>query len=108
MITARPSGHNNVRDSTQWVYLPTTGGGRNNPYEATAKNQLLDFYLNYSKDLKALRSRVEVMGGYSWAHFYSSGSDSTMNEEKRRDHTRKHLPYGELPAVVLRAVELYL
>jgi len=87
---SQTSGHNNVRDSTQWVYLPTTGGGRNNPYEATAKNQLLDFYLNYSKDLKALRSRVEVMGGYSWAHFYSSGSDSTMNE-KNEETTRVNI-----------------
>lgn len=74
-------GHNNVRDSTQWVYLPTTAGGRTNPYEATAKNQLLDFYLNYTKELPSLRSRLDVMGGYSWAHFYSSGSDSTMNEK---------------------------
>lgn len=74
-------GHNNARDSTQWVYLPTVAGGRINPYEATAKNQLLDFYVNYTKELPALKSKLEVMGGYSWAHFYSSGSDSTMNQQ---------------------------
>ncbi len=72
-------GHNNVKDSTQWVYLPTVAGGRINPYEAKAQNELLDFYLSYSKVLTAIDSRIEVMGGYSWSHFYSAGSDSTMN-----------------------------
>ncbi|MBL0740057.1 SusC/RagA family TonB-linked outer membrane protein [Chryseolinea lacunae] len=74
-------GRNNVRDSTQWVYLPTTAGGRINPYQATSKNQLLDFYLNYSKELKSIDSKIDVMGGYSWSHFYNAGSDSTMNQK---------------------------
>jgi len=77
---SQTDGHNNAKDSTQWVYLPTVAGGRLNPYEATAKNQLLDFYLNYNKELKSIDSRVDFTGGYSWAHFYSSGSDSTMNQ----------------------------
>jgi TonB-linked SusC/RagA family outer membrane protein len=74
-------GHNNVKDSTQWVYLPTTAGGRINPYQTTSKNQLLDLYLNYSKDLKSINSKLDLMGGYSWAHFSSVSSDSTMNQK---------------------------
>lgn len=74
-------GHNNVRDSTQWIYLPTVAGGKINPYESTGKNQLLDFYLTYTKELPSVSSKIDVMGGYSWAHFYSSGSDSTMNQK---------------------------
>jgi iron complex outermembrane receptor protein len=77
---AQTEGHNNVVDSTQWQYLPTTAGGRWNPYESTAKNQLLDFYLNYKKELPSINSKIDLMGGYSWSHFYNSGSDSTMNE----------------------------
>jgi TonB-linked SusC/RagA family outer membrane protein len=77
---AETTGHNNVKDSTQWVYLPTVAGGRINPYESKAQNQLLDFYLNYSKELKSISSKVEVLGGYSWSHFYNAGSDSTMNQ----------------------------
>ncbi len=38
---------------------PLPAAACNNPYEATAKNQLLDFYLELSKDPKALRSRVQ-------------------------------------------------
>src|SRR5690606_22239987 len=43
------------------------------------QNELLDFYVTYSKELKAIDSKFDVMGGYSWSHFYSAGSDSTMN-----------------------------
>jgi TonB-dependent starch-binding outer membrane protein SusC len=80
-------GHNNVLDSTQWVYLPTVAGGRRNPYESKARNQLLDFYLNYSKDISSINSKVEALAGYSWSEFYSKGSDFTMNEANE-DTTR--------------------
>lgn len=43
------------------------------------RNHLLDFYLNYNKDITAIRSRVDVMLGYSWQHFYSSGHGITMS-----------------------------
>ena len=74
------SGHNNIKDSTQWVYLPTVAGGRINPYETQSKNELLDFYLSYTKDIKSIKSKLSVLGGYSWSHFYNAGSDSTMNQ----------------------------
>jgi len=86
----RTNGHNNVRDSTQWVYLPTVAGGRYNPYEASSDNTLLDFYVNYTNDLKSIDSKVEVMGGYSWAYFHSEGADSTMNAYKE-EMTRKNV-----------------
>lgn len=78
---AETEGRNNVRDSTQWVYLPTVAGGRINPYEAKSKNELLDFYVSYTKELPAAKSKVDVLGGYSWSHFYLAGSDSTMNQQ---------------------------
>jgi iron complex outermembrane receptor protein len=84
---ADTEGHNNVVDSTQWVYLPTVAGGRRNPYESKARNELLDFYLNYNKELKSIKSRLEVLAGYSWSEFYSEGMDLTMNEASE-DTTR--------------------
>ena len=72
-------GHNNVKDKTQWIYIPTVAGGRLNPYEANSRNTLLDFYVRYAKDLKSIESKFDIMGGYSWAYFYSAGGDSTMN-----------------------------
>ncbi|AFD07349.1 SusC/RagA family TonB-linked outer membrane protein [Solitalea canadensis] len=75
-------GHNNVKDSTQWVNSPAVSGGRINPYEERRRNQLLDFYLNYSKEVKSIQSKIDVMGGYSWSHFYREGADSSMNVTK--------------------------
>ncbi|POY36086.1 SusC/RagA family protein [Solitalea longa] len=76
---AKSQGHNNVMDNTQWINSPSVSGGRVNPYEETRRNQLLDFYLNYSKPLQKIQSKVEVMGGYSWSHFYREGADSATN-----------------------------
>jgi TonB-dependent starch-binding outer membrane protein SusC len=78
-------GHNNVMDSTQWIII--AGGGQRSEYSNNAKNQLLDFYLTYNKDLKSVDSRIEVIGGYSWSHFYRSNTDTTTNyyaEEKAK------------------------
>jgi len=36
------------------------------------RNQLLDFYLNYEKEFEKIESRINVMGGYSWQHFYQT------------------------------------
>jgi TonB-linked SusC/RagA family outer membrane protein len=73
---ADTKGHNNVPSGSQWVY---TGGGRNNPYSAVSKNQLLDFYLNYAPNLNSDNHKFDVMAGHSWSHFYYAGGDSTMN-----------------------------
>ncbi len=76
---AKTEGHNNAKDSTQWVYEPTVAGGRLNPYEGKSQNELIDFYLNYTKDIAAIDSKVELMAGYSESYFYTSGADSTMD-----------------------------
>ncbi len=46
-----------------------TRPGLNNQYAQNKTNKLLEFYLNYTKDLKAIKSRVEVLGGYSYQDF---------------------------------------
>ncbi len=44
-------------------------GGNRTQYSQEKDNRLLDFYLNYSKELTAIQSRIEVMGGYSYQNF---------------------------------------
>ena len=57
------------------TYVPSfaasqfTRPGLNNQYAQNKTNKLLELYLNYAKDLKALNSRVEVLGGYSYQDF---------------------------------------
>lgn len=72
-------GHNNVGNKTQWIYNPEVAGGQINPYSNKSTNALLDFYLNYTKPLEKLKSKIELLSGYSWSHFYRSEEDSTMN-----------------------------
>ena len=36
-------------------------------------NLLLEFYLNYNKDLAAIQSSIDVTAGYSWQKFYNKG-----------------------------------
>ncbi|MDE6270634.1 MAG: TonB-dependent receptor, partial [Muribaculaceae bacterium] len=40
-------------------------------------NLLLDFYLNYNKDLTAINSSLDVTAGYSWQKFKFQGHDYT-------------------------------
>ncbi len=75
-------GHNNVADSTQWVYIPTPEGGRTTEYENDRKNEVIDFYVNYKKELESFNSDLDAMLGYSWAHFYSHDIDSTWNGDQ--------------------------
>ena len=46
-----------------------TTGGTNNIYTQTRTNKTLEFYLNYTKDVKSINSRVDVTGGYSYQDF---------------------------------------
>ena len=54
------------------VFVPATAasdtvrGGINNVYEQDKTNELLEFYLNYAKDVESINSRIDVIGGYSW------------------------------------------
>lgn len=57
------------------VYVPAfaasafTRPGINNQYAQNKTNKLLEFYLNYAKDIKELKSRVELLAGYSYQDF---------------------------------------
>jgi len=55
-----------IPDSAAMAY---TRGGVNNQYEQTKNNKLLEAYVNYGKDLKKLKSRVEAMAGYGYQDF---------------------------------------
>ena len=44
-------------------------GGRNDSYKQNRENTLLDFYLNYVKDIKSISSRVDLTAGYSYNNY---------------------------------------
>ncbi|MDE3234406.1 MAG: TonB-dependent receptor [Bacteroidota bacterium] len=44
-------------------------GGQNTQYKSVITNTYLNFYLNYSKDLKSIDSRIEAMAGYEYQDY---------------------------------------
>ena len=74
-----------VPDSAAESYV--AGGvnsGQNNKYKTTISNTLFEAYLSYTKDLKSIKSHIDVRGGYSYnnylttqynyAKYYANGS----------------------------------
>ncbi len=69
-----------VSEMAAWYW--NSGRGRFNTYTQNKKNELLDFYANYKKDLEAINSRIDFTAGYSWQHFYREGSYLERNYSK--------------------------
>ncbi|MFY7890525.1 MAG: SusC/RagA family TonB-linked outer membrane protein, partial [Spirosomataceae bacterium] len=55
--------------------------GSKTVYTQSKTNKLFDFYLNYVKDLKAIKSRIDVMGGYEYQDFLRESTDVNTNAE---------------------------
>ena len=51
------------------------GTGLWEKYTQTRRDQTLEFYLAYAKDLKNINSRFDILAGYSWQHFYNKTTD---------------------------------
>lgn len=66
---ARGTGTVFESDSSASAYLPGGVGGTNNSYKQTKSNSLLEFYLNYIKDLKSIHTKLDVLAGYSFNHY---------------------------------------
>jgi len=69
-------GYTFVPAHASWVY---DDGGLDSDYTQDKKNELLDFYLNYVKNIDVISSRVDVMAGYSWQHFWRAGTYYSAN-----------------------------
>lgn len=64
----------NVPDSAAQAYTATSPTGQitsgvKNKYEQDKKNKLLDAFVNYTKDIKSIRSNIDVMAGYGYQDF---------------------------------------
>lgn len=73
-----------VSDSAASDYIAGGKGGLNNNYKQTKQNSLLEFYLSYAKELSSIKSRFDVLAGYSYndyqtknynfANYYANGT----------------------------------
>nr|WP_319265054.1 TonB-dependent receptor [uncultured Draconibacterium sp.] len=62
-----------------WAYNEQHGGGGIGYGSQKRENLLLDFYLNYARNLEKLDSRIDVMGGHSWQHYWRYGDNYSAN-----------------------------
>lgn len=58
---------------------PADPRGIRSDYDQRKENEILDFYLNYDRDLGSINSALDLTLGYSWEHHYSEGSSYTTN-----------------------------
>ncbi|RXQ96280.1 TonB-dependent receptor [Ancylomarina salipaludis] len=52
------------------------GNGSRKAYSQEKKNELVEFYLNYKKDFDQFDSKIDLVGGYSWQHFWREDANS--------------------------------
>ena len=75
---ASSTGGNYINDSaasTYKRYIDAGGishGGLNSNYKQTRKNTLMEFYLGYNRDLVSIKSKIDVIAGYSYNDFLTT------------------------------------
>ncbi len=70
-------GVNNAPSNAAFTFRD--GVGKITDYSQKGKNELLDFYLNYAKELPFASSNIDVTAGYSWQHVRREGSNTKTN-----------------------------
>lgn len=69
---SKSTGHRYISEFAPSDYL---NGGYNGNWDQKRRNSLLDFYTQYSKNFSFLKSHFDLMGGYSWQHYWRKGSN---------------------------------
>jgi len=90
-----------------WAYEtnPERDGGERVAYNQEKKNQLLDFYLNYVKELTNISSKFDVMAGYSWQNFYKS--DYSYNTNDYQTEATKLVNYDKETPTELQLISFF-
>lgn len=65
---AKTTGRNFVNSNSVQSSLDKTftGLGQGNTWNNLRRNHLLDFYMNYAKNIESIKSNFDIMAGYSW------------------------------------------
>ncbi len=75
----KSDGHNNRPVTSPSVIVSPLPNGSLSDFDGENTNDLLDFYMNYSKDISSISSKVDLTAGYSWQHFQREGSTFTRS-----------------------------
>lgn len=80
-------GDNKIFNSATASSIELAKSGNISHYEQDKKNILMDFYLNYGADLKAINSTVDFMAGYSYQNFKNEGFNTDNIQDKTLTET---------------------
>ncbi|MCR5132284.1 MAG: TonB-dependent receptor [Prevotella sp.] len=71
------SGWNITEENSEvsWHSKVENGCGSWEKYTQKREDKTLEFYLAYARELKEINSRFDILGGYSWQHFYNETTD---------------------------------
>ena len=86
-------GSTKIPTNASFSFDTITGGGANNIYDQIKKNSLLEFYLNYKKEIGI--HNFDLMGGYSWQHFYNHNTYTNSDVAGTPSKTEKGDDPGE-------------
>ena len=64
-----------------WHNKAQNGSGLWEKYTQLRRDQTLEFYLAYAKELEAIKSRFDILGGYSWQRFYNKTTDYQVSND---------------------------
>jgi len=92
-------GHNNKPVTANPNILGTYVNGQLSNYNAKNTNNLLDFYVNYVKKVKSIKSKFDVTAGYSWQRFHLENYNYTRDAKD---------PYGITPDSISHINDLQL
>ncbi len=95
----KSDGYNNKPVTANPNILGTYINGRLSNYNAKNTNNLLDFYLNYVKEVQSIKSKFDVMAGYSWQRFHLENYNYTRDAKN---------PYSITPDSISHINELQL
>jgi len=59
------------------------GSGLHTDYTQTRRDLSLEYYMNYVKEVPSIYSKFDIMGGYSWQHFFNSSTDLEVKQSDR-------------------------
>ncbi len=91
--TSEDDGGIQIPAEAAWDTEAFLRGGAYSHYSQEKRNELLDFYMQYTKSLDDIQSRIDVMGGYSWQHFWRQNEDEAFFNEANSEGEFVRDPY---------------
>ena len=64
-----------VNDASAWGSGTTTGQGSQTKYLQNVANSTLEFYLNYNKDIKSIKSNINATAGYGYYDYLTTNNN---------------------------------